>query len=96
MADDDLYDVAAAITKLRESAEAMRDDALQKLDETPLARKLRTGTQEPSESWVADEWAHWRKAGRSKKEFAEAFSPEHEEPVELLPVTKRLLSGGVE
>jgi len=83
---------ADALATLREAAERLRDAASQELEanETPLARKLRTGTQEPSESWVADEWRHWRKAGRTIEEFAQAYGPDDDEP-ELLPVTKRLL-----
>jgi len=80
------------LSRMRGAAEALRDKALQELEtnETPLARKLRTGV-ESSENWMADELQAWLRAGRSEAEFAEAFAPEPDE--ELLPVTLKLLRG---
>jgi len=63
--------------------------------ELPVARKLRTGVEPSENDWIADEWHAWKRAGRSEAEFAEAFRPDEDDD-ELLPVTRRLLSGGVE
>jgi hypothetical protein len=65
--------------------------------ETPLAKRIRTGAQEPSElAWVNEELEHWLKASpdepqRVVREFVAAFSEESGRANERL--VQRLLSG---
>jgi len=89
----DIYDAAAAVRKLRETAERLRGNAVRELEtsELPVSRRIRTGTQEPSENWMADELQAWLRAGRSEAEFAAAFAPEPEEPE--LTLLRRLRTG---
>jgi hypothetical protein len=55
--------------------------------ETPLARKIRTG----QDNWLANEWDQWKLAGRTAKEFRDAFAPEDDEPEPT--ILRRLRTG---
>jgi hypothetical protein len=65
--------------------------------ETPLAKRIRTGAQEPSElAWVNEELQAWLKASpdepqRVVREFVSAFSEESDRANDRL--VQRLLSG---
>src|SRR5262245_36026425 len=97
MDNDLLSKVTAARKAIEEAVEKLRAKVLptegpRGANEPAITFKIRTGgVQEPSDSWVADEWAHWKRAGRSLAEFRDAFAPEPEEPEPT--ILRRLRTG---
>jgi hypothetical protein len=96
---DDLLSKATALREACErAAEQLRQQALpvegpRGANEPAITFRIRTGgVQEPSDSWMADEWAHWKRAGRSLAEFRDAFAPEPDEEPEPT-ILRRLRTG---